>query len=102
MSIAATTETIADTATASTGTTADRVEGQRRAAKLSAARPVANLAGVAVDELRVGVEAHTAEAQRLDEREQRARGHPADAEVDRVALHVLAHARDLMALLAQH
>ena len=41
-----------------------------------------------------------AEAQRPDEREQRARGHPADAEIDSVAFDVLAHACDLMTLLA--
>src|SRR5262249_59761543 len=68
----------------------------------SATGPVADAAGVAVDELRVRVEADAAHAQRADVVQHLTGADAADAEVDRVAVRVLAVARDLVALLAQH
>src|SRR5262245_51082999 len=55
----------------------------------SGARPVADRPRVAVHELRVRVEADAADTQGTDVVEDLLRRHAADAEVDRVSLHVL-------------
>src|SRR4051812_34146448 len=64
--------------------------------------PVTDRAGVAVNELRVRVEADAPHPQRADVVQHLPGSDAADAEVDRRPLHVLAVARDLVSLLAQH
>src|SRR5512141_1096049 len=68
----------------------------------SGAGPVPYFAGVGVDEAGPGVVTDAAEVEAADEFAEGFGGRAAHAEVDGGALHVLAFACDLVALLAQH